>query len=394
MSNQILEGVKILDLSAVLAGPMSSAFLGEFGAEVIRVEPPKGDGLRTAKYKGTSLPLKIVNRNKKCITLDLHRAEAVEQVYELAKWADVMIVNFRPETLKEFQIDYEDIIKVNPGIIYTHFSAYGRTGPYKDRPGFARTAEAFAGLAYITGYPDRPPVFSGNWIADGVGGLFTAYSIMLALYHKKCTGEGQLVDLALYESLFRLLIDFPVIYGSTGKIRERRGNLHATAVPNNLYETLDGKYLAMPVNFNMWSRLCEAMQRPDLITDERSATHAARKKNEAFVDGLVAQWVKTKTRGELIDILEQYKVAYGPVNSVADIFNDPHIWERGSLVKVFDDELGEDISVQGIVPKMSKTPGEIKWNGQPVGSANDEVFLNLLKMAPEKYQKLKDEGVI
>ena len=204
MSKEVLEGVKILDLSAVIAGPSSTAFLAEFGADVIRVENPSGKdiGRTTPMVDGVGLGAKTLNRNKRCMALDLHKEEAQKIVHKLVKWADVVVVNFRPNALKKFHIDYDDLIAINPQLVYVHFSAYGRTGPYRDKPGYARVAEAFSGLTYITGEKDGPPMLTGSWIVDGLGGIYTAYSIMLALYHKERTGEGQLVDLGPYSGFW------------------------------------------------------------------------------------------------------------------------------------------------------------------------------------------------
>lgn len=313
----------------------------------------------------------------------------------MVKWADVVIANFRPETLKKFHIDYEDVVAYNPQIIYMDFSAYGRTGPYANKPGYARAAEAYAGLTYITGKPNEQPVFSGSWIADRIGGIYAAYMIMLALYHRERTGEGQLLDLGLYEPTFRILDDIPVAYAGCGVVREREGNKHQYSAPNNMYQTKDGRYLALPVNSQkMFERFCDAIGQKKLVTDPRFAERKNRYENREVLDEIVADWVRSHTLQEIAEIFDEYNVAYGPVNSIRDLFENKHIWERGSLVKKYDEELKQELVVNGICGKFSKTPGEIKWNGRPKGHDNEEIYLELLKVPREEYERLKQKGVI
>lgn len=396
MSKQILEGVKILDFSTMIAAPTAAVFLAEFGAEVIKVESDGGDAMRVAGMNkdGVMLYPKLLNRNKKCITLDMHHESAVEQFYRLAEWADVIITNFRPSALKKFKVDYEDIIKVNPQIVYMHFSAYGRTGPYANNPGYARVAEAYSGLTYITGFPDRAPVLSGNWIVDGIGGIHAAYSTMLALYHKEKTGEGQLVDVGLYEPLFRILEELPMNYSANGVVKERNGNMQSQVVPNNMYLTKDKVWVVLPVNGRMFERLVAAMGREDLLDDPRYNTMAGRVENRQLVDSTVAEWIASLDRDEVNAKLDQYDVAHGPVNSIQDIFEDKHMWERGSLVNIYDEQLKMNLTEPGVIPKMSKTPGEIKWSGPEQGAHNDEIFKGLLGLSDEEYEKLKRSGAI
>lgn len=395
---QILEGIKILDISCVVAAPMSATLLAEFGADVIKVEIPSGgDGLRESRVRLNDVALypKVLNRNKKCITLDFHSEEATKYFYELVKWADVIIANFRPETLKRFHIDYEDVIVYNPKIIYMDFSAYGRTGLYANKPGYARAAEAYAGLTYITGNPNEQPIFSGSWIADGIGGIYAAYMIMLALYHRERTGEGQLLDLGLYEPTFRILDDIPIAYAATGEVRERQGNKHQYSAPNNMYQTKDKHWIALPINSQkMFERFCNAIGERKLLADSRFSDQKSRYINREILDEIVASWIGNHTLQNIAEIFDDFNVAYGPVNSIRDVFADRHIWERGSLIKQYDEELKQDLTVNGICGKFSKTPGKIKWNGRPKGHDNEEIYLGLLKMSKEEYERLKEEGTI
>jgi len=387
----------VLDISTVLAAPMAAVFLGEFGAEVVKVETRDGDPARSLRPKKGDISLlnKTLSRNKKTITLDLHYEEAINLVYRLAEWADVIITNFTPETLKRFRIDYENIIKIKPDIIYLNLTAYGRTGSYADRPGYARMAEAYAGLTYVTGYPDKAPVFAGAWIVDGICSIHSAYSIMLALHHKKRAGEGQLIDLALYEPLFRVMEDSVIDYSVNGNVKQRIGNLNQGGAPSNIYVTSDAIPVVLSANFNkVFKQLCIAMDRIELSDDPKFATPKARMENRDEIDGIVRDWVATKTKEQLFKLLDLHNVTYGPVNNIEDIFNDLHMWERESLVNVYDEELGQTITVQNVIPKMSKTPGKIKWNGGAIGAHNDEIYLNLLKLSAEEYSFLKAKGVI
>lgn len=392
MGKQVLEGVKILDISAVIAGPTSTAFLAEFGADVIRVEGDAGKSSRNFPVMNH-----ILNRNKRCINLDFHHPEAIELFYKLVEWADVVVTNFRPSALKRWGIDYEDVVKVKPDIIYVHFSAYGRTGHLADRPGYARVSESFSGLPYITGDPDPDghPQLAGTWIVDGIGGIHVAYSTMLALYHKKCTGEGQLVDVGLYEPLFRIMEEVILNYSLNGVVKQRMGNMQIYSVPNNMYKSKDGEWVVMPTNGNnMVERLTKAMGREELMKDPKWETAAARVENREEVDGVVRDWMASKTRAEILELFDKYGVAGGPVNSIKDVFEEDHFWERGSLVKVFYPDLNKEVVEPGIIPHLSKTPGEIKWVGPEYGAHNDEVYLDLLGLDKAKYEELKEKGVI
>lgn len=397
MTREILHGVKVLDLSTLLAAPMASAFLGEFGAEVIKVESKNGDPVRSLHpQKGdVSLLNKTLGRNKKNITLDLHYEEATRLIYRLVEWADVIVTNFMPKTLRKFKIDYADIIQLKPDIVYLSLTAYGRTGLLAERTGYARMAEAYAGLTYVTGYPDSMPVFSGAWMVDGICSIHAAYSIMLALFHRERTGEGQLIDLALYEPLFRVMEDFTIDYSVNGTIKQRIGNLNRGGAPSNLYMTSDDIPIVLSANFNkVFKQLCIAMDRTKLCEDPKYSTSKARMENRDEIDGIVRDWVATKTKDQLFEILESNQVTHGPVNSIKDIFNDPHIWARENLINSYDEELGQTITIQNVIPKMSKNPGSVKWNGGEIGSHNDEIYLDLLKLSVIEYCSLKVKGVI
>ena len=388
MSEQILEGIKILDISHVVAAPSGAALLADFGADVIRVELP-GES-------GGVLPMnKLLNRNKRCVTLDFHKEEAHGIFLKLARWADVIIANFRPSTLKKFRVDYEDVLPVNPDVIYMAFSAYGRTGSNSDKPGYARAMEAYAGLTWINGYPDREPLCSGTWIADGIGGIYIAYLVSLALFHRERTGEGQLIDLGLYEPVFRILDDVTLGYSLGNAVRQRHGNAHISSTPNSIYQAGDGVYIAMPVNSDaMFARLCQAMEREDLITDEKTCTMKNRTANREYVDLLVQDWFSAHDSTEILALLDEHKVAASQVNSIADIFRDRHMRERGSLIDIYDEELGRDVTVNGVCGVFSRTPGRIHHNGHRKGADNEEIYRDLLDLSDEEIRSLQEKGVI
>ncbi|MFE4707897.1 CaiB/BaiF CoA transferase family protein [Peribacillus simplex] len=391
-SNSILDGIRVLDVSSVLAAPLASNLLGDFGAEVIKIEQPeKGDASRNW---GTNT-WKVTNRNKKCITLDLHKEEAVEVFYQLVEKSDIVVTNFRPETLRKWRIDYEDLVKVKPNIVMMHFSAFGRNGPLAEKPGFARVAEGFSGLMNITGHPNEKPIPSGFAIADGLGGVYAAFSIMLALYHFKQTGEGQLIDLSLYEPLFRVMEDFIVDYDTKGKVRERVGTHNPGVAPNDLYVTKDDRWIIIPASTdNMFKRLMNAIGHPELVDDKRFLTNELRVKHREDLDKYLIDFFSSHEYEELVVILTSFKVAHGAVYSVADIIKDPQYIERENLLSIFDDQLKKNVTVQGIVPKMSKTPGTVKWLCPEVGAHNNEIYEQLLGLNRKKLSELKNANII
>ncbi|GCF76701.1 TPA: CoA transferase [Bacillus nitratireducens] len=391
-SNSILDGIRVLDVSSVLAAPLASNLLGDFGAEVIKIEQPeKGDASRN----WGSNTWKVTNRNKKCITLDLHKEEAVEVFYQLVEKSDVVITNFRPETLRKWRIDYEDLVKVKPNIVMLHFSAYGRNGPLAENPGFARVAEGFSGLMNITGHPNEKPIPSGFAIADGLGGVYAAFSTMLALYHFKQTGEGQLIDLSLYEPLFRVMEDFIVDYDTKGKVRERVGTHNPGVAPNDLYLTKDNRWIIIPASTdNMFKRLMNAIGHPELVDDKRFLTNELRVKHREDLDKYLKDFFSSHVYEELVVILTTFKVAHGSVYSVVDIIKDPQYIVRENLLSIFDDQLKKNVTVQGIVPKMSKTPGTVKWLCPEVGAHNYEIYEQLLGLDQNKLSELKNANII
>ncbi|MFJ5842413.1 CaiB/BaiF CoA transferase family protein [Streptomyces shenzhenensis] len=389
-----LSGVRVLDLSTILAGPLATSLLGEFGAEVIKIEQP-GTGDPARGYPpledGVSAAWAVVGRNKSSVTVDLHHPDAAALIGRLSATTDVVVTNFRPATLKRFSIDFQDLVAYRPDLVMVHVSAFGRTGPYADRPGFARVAEAFAGLTHRTGFPDGPPVFTGYPVADGVTGIYAAFATMLALRQRDLTGEPQLADIGLYEPLLRMMEDFVVDYGATGQVRGRQGNENPHISPNNLYRTRDRRWLALPASTDqMWRRLVVAMNASDLAAYD---TMSARIEHRAEIENRVAAFVAAHDLGSLTKLLDEAGVAHGPVNTAADICADPHIRARGSVVEVSDERDGRTRLVQGSAGKFSGFEQTVD-RGAPRLGEHTRTVLRDLGLAPTTIDDLADRSVI
>ncbi|MCT2583148.1 CaiB/BaiF CoA transferase family protein [Actinophytocola gossypii] len=389
-----LSGVRVLDVSTILAGPLASSLLGEFGAEVIKIEHP-ADGDPARLYPpladGVSAAWAMVGRNKRSVTVDLHHADAAHLVGRLAATADVVVTNFRPATLRRFRIDFEDLLAYRRDLVMVHVSAFGRTGPYADRPGFARVAEAFAGLTHRTGDPDGPPVFAGYPVADGVTGMYAAFAAMLALRQRDRTGEPQLADIPLYEPLLRMMEDFVVEYGATGRSRARQGNQNPHISPNSLYRTRDGRWLALPASTEqMWRRLVRVMDAPDLaVHDSMTARLAHREEIEARV----AAFVAAHDLEPLMSLLVEAGVAAGPVNTAADLCADPHIRARGSVVEVAEGD-GVPRLMQAPAGRFSGFDGTTGTRAPALGEHTTDVLRDVLGLPAEEIDDLRHRGVV
>ena len=393
-----LSGIRVLDLATFIAAPFSATSMAEFGADVIKVEMPgRGDPCRQLgeKYNGVGLIWAQENRNKRGITCDLRQEKGQEIIKELVKRSDVLVENFRPGTMERWNMGYEVLKELNPGLVMVRVSAYGQTGPYREKAGFGRIAQAFGGLSYLAGYPDRPPVNPGSaTIADYAAGLFAAFSIMVALEYRHRTGEGQCIDISLYESIFRLLDNLAPAYDKFGFVRERQGTATAHAVPHNHYPTKDGKWVAIACTSDrIFQRLTKAMKREDLAADPRYVTSANRVEHRDELDGIVSEWTGTYDMKALIDLLDVEEVPVGPINSIADIFEDPQFAARGSMIEVDDPVMGK-LKMPAIVPRMSSGLGKVEHLAPSLGQHNDEVCSDFLGFSPEKLAALRDEGVI
>jgi crotonobetainyl-CoA:carnitine CoA-transferase CaiB-like acyl-CoA transferase len=389
--------LRVLDASTLLAAPLAASILGDFGAEVIKIEDPnRGDPIRTylPQRDGVSLIHKVTNRNKYPVALDLRRAEGQEIFRQLAAKSDVVICNFRLPTMQAWHIDYDELAAVNPRLVMLHLTAYGRTGPYRDRPGFARVAEAFCGLMGITGFPDQP-VPAGYPIVDGLTGLVGALGICMALYDRERTGLGQLVDLGLYEGMLRIMEDILIGYDQTGEGRSRIGTANPYVSPNDIYRCQDGQWLALPVSTDaVFERFADAIGKPEIASDERFLTNEARVAHRAELDELIVGWLAHRSAKAAATLLQEHSVPCGLVYMAADILSDPQIEERGSVTTIFDEELRTELRMQAPVPALSRTPGSVRFPGKPRGSDTVAVLQRLLNLSSEKCEALRHDGVI
>lgn len=396
---QPLDDIRILDVSSFLAGPFCSTQLAEFGAEVWKVELPKvGDALRrfgTITENGDSLPWLSECRNKKSITLDMRTAEGARLLKRLVKEVDVMVENFQPGTLEKWGLGWETLKEINPRLVMVRISGYGQTGPYRDRPGFGRIANAFGGLAFLAGYPDRPPVTPGSaTIPDYMAGIYGAMGAMLALKARERTGKGQMVDIGLYEPIFRILDELAPAYAYKGYVRQRMGPATVNVVPHSHYPTKDGRWIAIAcTNDKIYGRLADAMARAGMPAPGDWALLKNRERDRQKVDEHVGAFTATHDRDELLRICEQAQVPCGPIYSVDEIFEDPQYEARGNILKMQDDRVGE-LPIPNLVPRLSDTPGSVNWLGPRLGEHNDEVFKDLLGLTDEEIRRLSAEGVI
>jgi crotonobetainyl-CoA:carnitine CoA-transferase CaiB-like acyl-CoA transferase len=396
---QPLDDIKIIDVSSFLAGPFCSTQLAEFGAEVWKVELPEiGDALRrfgTITKNGDSLPWLSECRNKKSITLDMRTAEGARLMKQLVAKADVFVENFQPGTLEKWGLGWDTLKEINPRLIMVRISGYGQTGPYRDRPGFGRIANAFGGLSFLAGYPDRPPVTPGSaTIPDYMAGLYGALGALLALQARHRTGRGQMIDIGLYEPIFRILDEIAPAYAYKGLVRQRMGPGTVNVVPHSHYPTKDGRWIAIAcTNDKIYARLAVAMGQPELAQPESWGTLANRERDREQVDAHVGEWTAKHDRAELLRICEENQVPCGPIYSIDEIFEDPQYEARGNILKMQDERVGE-LPIPNLVPRLSDTPGSVKWLGPKLGEHNDEVFKGLLGLTDDDLRRLAGEGVI
>jgi crotonobetainyl-CoA:carnitine CoA-transferase CaiB-like acyl-CoA transferase len=394
-----LAGVRVLELGSLLAGPFVGRLLGDFGAEVIKVEAPDmPDPMRVwgrHRYKGRSLWWPIQSRNKSCITLNLRLPEGQELLKRLAAKADILVENFRPGTMEKWGLGWEELSAVNPRLIMVRVSGFGQTGPYRDRAGFGAVGEAMGGIRYITGYPDRPPTRIGISIGDSLAAMFATIGALAALHERERSGLGQVVDSAITEAVFALMESAIAEYGRVGFVRERTGNILPNVAPSNVYPTKGGGYLVIAANQdNVFRRLAEVMGRPELAEDPRYATHTARGEHQEELDEIIAAWSVQYTKEELWERLNAAGVPAGPIYSIADIAHDPQFRARDMILMVDDPEIGP-MEMPGIVPKLSRTPGSVRSSGPSrPGEHNEVVLKGLLGLTDEDLRRLGEAGVI
>ena len=400
---QPLAGVRVLELGSFVAAPLATRMLADFGAEVIKVEPPhRGDELR---MWGTMIPTRsgeisawwlAQSRNKRLITLDLHRPEGQALALRLIEHVDIVIENFRPGRLEEWNLGYERMKAVNPRVVLVRISGFGQTGPYRERAGYGNVSESMGGVRYITGFPDRPPVRIGVSLGDALAAQQAAYGALLALRASERDGEGQVVDVAITEAVFALTEAMFTEYKHAGVVRERSGNSMLRAAPSNVYQTADGHWLAIGGNGeNVFRRLTAAMGKPSLIDDERFRNNRARVKHHRELDEIVGSWTATLPLEEAQAILNKAGVPAGPVMSIADIAADQHYQERNMLASIPDERMPEGVTyMSGIVPRLTETPGAIAHSGGDLGADNQAVYEDFLGLGPREMEQLQTEGII
>jgi crotonobetainyl-CoA:carnitine CoA-transferase CaiB-like acyl-CoA transferase len=384
-----LSGIRVIELGQLLAGPFTGAILGYFGAEVIKIEPPGGDPLRQWRevHNDTSFWYRSLGRNKKSVVLDLKTKNGRDVTRRLLKTADVVIENFRPGTMEKWALGPEDIKPDNPGLIYARISGYGQTGPFSQKPGYASVTEGYAGFRYINGHKDEPPVRPNISLGDTVAAIHAALGVTLAIIQRYHSNEGQVVDVALYESVFNLLEGIIPEYDGAGLIREPSGSTITGIVPTNTYRCADGKFVVIGGNGDsIFKRLMLEAERPDIANDPALAQNPGRVIHQQRIDDALSGWCAAHTSTEIIDRLETAKVPVGPIYNVADMLEDPHYNARGLFETVEID--GEPLKIPAIMPRLSDSPGGTEWPGGDVGAHTHEVLSELLGMSDDEIAHL------
>ncbi len=393
-----LRGIRVVDAATLAAGPMVATALGEFGAEVVKVEQPgAGDPLRTWGHMkdGVGLFWKSMGRNKQCVTLDLREVAGQELFHRLLAVSDVVVVNNRPSALARWGLDYESVRATNPQIIMLHVSGFGSGGPASDRPGFGTLAEAMSGFAHVTGQPDGPPTLPPFFLADGVAAQSATYAVMMALYHRDVHGGGgQFIDVNLIEPLARLIETTTLAYSHKQVVQGRTGNRLDASAPRNAYRTADGRWVALSsASLNIVKRLYRTVERPDLAEDPEYVDPVRRQGHADEIDGIVADWVAARPFVEVMDTFERAEVAAAPVYDAAQLLADEHLAARGTFVQMADPDLGT-MTVQAPVVRIGDMPGRIDFLGRAVGADNDAVFGELLGLDAARLAELRAAGVI
>lgn len=387
---------RVLEIGSTVAGPFCGRMLADFGAEVIKVEPSEGDPVRTMgkSIDGHSLYAASIFRNKRLVSIDLHREEGRALIRELAARSDVLIENFKPGTLEKWGLGWEDLSKINPRLVMVRISGFGQDGPYASRPGYGVVCEAVSGLRYLTGDPDRAPSRVGVSMTDYIAGLHGAYGAVMALMAREQTGRGQMIDAALYESAFNFMEVWIGAYQKLGFIPNREGSRLIGSTPNNLYPTADGSYIHITAMADsLFRRLCEAMGQPELARDPRFAEATKRNDAHEALDAVISSWTEKLPLAEIEAVLERAAVPATRIFTVADIFADPHYKARKSIIEAPDQHLGT-VAMPTVVPRLSDTPGAVRHAGRDLGQDSRAVLREVLNMNDERIDALAREGIV
>jgi len=389
-----LEDIRVLELGQLIAGPFCGQLLGDLGADVIKVEPPgQGDPMRDW---GQGVPVwwSVIARNKKSVTLNLREAAGQALLCSLVEHADVLIENFRPGTMEKWGLGYDRLASINPGLIMVRVSGFGQTGPYSGRAGYGSIGEAMGGIRYLAGDPDRPPSRVGLSIGDSLAATFACVGTLAALHSRERSGRGQVVDSAIYEAVLAMLESTVSEYSVAGVIRERSGAILPKIAPSNVYPTADGEMIVMGANQDsVFTRLAEAMGDASLARDERFATHHARGENQALLDEIIAAWTARLDSDSLLERLERHAVPAGRIYRAPEMLDDPQFQARDSIISV-PDERFPDLKMQNVAPRLSETPGSVRWSGPALGAHNAEVYGGLLGLDARELERLARDGVI
>jgi Predicted acyl-CoA transferases/carnitine dehydratase len=393
-----LEGLTVIDASTILAGPLCCQILGDYGADVIKIEHPvHGDSMRGHGGQKDGIPLwwKEVSRNKRTIGLNLGKPEGAELLLELVKTADVIVENFRPGTLERWGIGPEQLHAANPGLVIVRLTGFGQTGPYSTRAGFGTLAEAMSGFAYLTGEPEGPPTLPAFGLADSICGIAASSAVMMALRHRDVQGgTGQVIDLNILEPIMTAVGPSPTVYQQTGVVEQRHGNRSTNNAPRNTYRTRDDHWVAVSSSAqSIAERIMTLVGHPELLSEPWFASGRGRAEHSYLIDGYVSTWIAERDRDDVLSEFERVDAAIAPIFSARDIVEDPHIRETEMLVEVADDELGPLLQ-HNVMWRMSATPGQIRFTGRAPGADTDTILRDELGLAPERITELKNQGVI
>ncbi|MGW4484993.1 CaiB/BaiF CoA transferase family protein [Amycolatopsis sp. NPDC004368] len=390
-----LSGIRVLDTATLFAGPLAATLLGDYGAEVIKIEHPNGDPVRShgAQRDGVGLWWKMLGRGKKAMTLYLGSPEGQEVFRKLVADADVVVENFRPGTLERWGLGYDELSRINPGLVLTRVTGFGQVGPYAKRPGFGTLAEAMSGFAAITGEPDGPPTLPPFGLADGIAALTTAFAVMTALRAREQTGRGQVVDLAIIEPILTLLGPQIIAYDQLGTLQPRTGNRSTNNAPRNTYRTRDGSWVAISTSAqSIAERVMRLVGRPELVDEPWFASGAERAKHADELDDAVGSWIAERDRDDVVKAFEEAQAAVAPIYTAADVMTDPQFAALGSITTVDDEELGP-VKMQNVLFRLSETPGAITSAGAPLGAHTAEV-LGRYGFGEPELASLREKGVI
>ncbi len=393
-----LHGLRVLDAGNMIAGPLAATQLADFGADVIKIEMPGiGDSMRHwAPMKADrSLWWKVIGRNKQLITLALSKPQGQALFRRLVRDADILIENFKPGTFERWGLGYEALARINPRLVMVRVSGFGQTGPYAKRGGYGTIAEAFSGIPSFTGFPDRPPTLPGFPLADSTAATFAAMSAMFAIYQRDHgDGRGQVIDVSLYEPLFRLVESQVIGYDQLGIVKQRQGNRLAEDSPRNTYLTRDGRWVGISASSQRtFERLAEAMGMPELIDDPRFVDNTSRCANDVALDEIIAAWFRERDCADIMALFERADVVAGPVLDIRDIVADPQYAARQNIVSVPDEDFGA-VRMQGVVPRFERTPGEVRHAGRALGADNEAVYKGLLRLTDDELARLATDGII